>query len=215
MLAGRGKAGSRAAYVPIRQQSANSRHRSAHIARRLADARRLVYYADIRCLRVKGVRVGIPQRLLELVTGPREQMSQCRFPNVLASCLLIILETACAHTGHVQRILSVDDILRSGKTLDGQLVEVRGFVRYGDDSRNLWTSEKAYSKLAGHFVPPSDPDWNHCISLLDSGKWRKLLVQKNGSYIVISGVVRHDPRAEGDINFELCNELGLSIRSIQ
>jgi hypothetical protein len=132
---------------------------------------------------------------------------------VLAGALLISA-TACTHTAGVQKSLSVDDILKSGTTLEGQLVEVRGFVRFGDDSQNLWTSEDAYSKVARRALPPDDPDWNHCISLFDTGKLRKLLSQKDGQNVIASGVVRRDPRADGAIAFETCSELGLSIRKI-
>jgi hypothetical protein len=65
-----------------------------------------------------------------------------------AVLLLLLLSAACTHANVAQRVLRVDDILASAGTLEGKQVEVRGFLRFGDDTQNLWTSKGAYSAVS-------------------------------------------------------------------
>src|SRR5690349_3648842 len=92
----------------------------------------------------------------------------------IVATVVLLGETGCTHAKDVQAVLGVDDIVQSGKAFDGKRVAVRGFLRFGTDSRNLWASKEAYAFVKGQELPPNDPAWGRCITLFDVGKWRSL-----------------------------------------
>jgi hypothetical protein len=131
-----------------------------------------------------------------------------------AALLLFLSLAACMSVKSPQRRLYVDDILKSAGLLEGTQVEVRGFLRFGDDTQNLWSSKDAYSAVSGHFVPPDSPLWNHCISLSDTKKWRAALHQNDSLDVVVRGRVTRYQRNNGDIAFESCSDVGISVASV-
>jgi hypothetical protein len=95
------------------------------------------------------------------------------------------------------------------------MVSVKGYLRFGDDSRNLWNNEESYTYVRKSYVPPNDPAWSRCIALYDINGWRKALLSMNNHYVLISGVVRRYPARDGDIAMDTCSDLGISIRSAE
>jgi len=59
------------------------------------------------------------------------------------------------------------------------MVSVKGYLRFGDDGRNLWTSEESYTYVRKNYVPPDNPAWSRCIALYDIDGWRKALLSMN------------------------------------
>jgi hypothetical protein len=131
-----------------------------------------------------------------------------------AALLLLLSLTACMSVKSPQQRLHVDDILKSANVLEGTEVEVWGFLRFGDDTQNLWSSKNAYSAVSGHFVPPGSPLWNHCISLSDTKKWRAALHQYDSLDVVVRGRITRYQRVNGDITFESCSDVGISVTSV-
>lgn len=137
--------------------------------------------------------------------------SICRRGAVL---LVLLSSAACIYGKSPQQLLRVDDILESARVLEGTQVEVRGFLRFGDDTQNLWTSKDAYSAVSGHFVSPDSPLWNHCISLFDTKKLRAALLRYDALDVIVRGRVTRYRRENGDIAFESCSDVGISVTSV-
>jgi hypothetical protein len=133
----------------------------------------------------------------------------------LAVYLSVGLTFACAHDRPRQQYRSVDDIVRSATILEGQTVSVKGYLRFGDDSRNLWSNKESYTYLKKDYRPPSDPAWNRCIALYDIDGWREKLLSMNNHYVLVSGIVRHYPTRDGEITIDTCSDLGISIGSAE
>ena len=125
------------------------------------------------------------------------------------------LASACAHTWNAHEFRSVDDIIRSAAILEGHSVSVRGYLRFGDESKNLWSNRDAYLAVRSRYVAPTDPKWNRCITLYDLDGWRAKLRSSNDRYVVIAGVLRRYPTLPGEINFDSCSDLGVSIQSVE
>jgi hypothetical protein len=84
------------------------------------------------------------------------------------ACLFVVLTVGCTHDAlHHPEYRSVEDIVGSAAVLEGQMVSVKGYLRFGDDSRNLWSNEKFYTYVSKSYVPPNDPAWSRCIALYD------------------------------------------------
>ena len=131
-----------------------------------------------------------------------------------ALLLLLLLSFACTHGGVAQRPLSVDNILESAVALEGKKVEVRGFLRFGDDTQNVWTSKDAYSAVSNRYVPPESPLWNHCISLFDTARLRATLLQYDSRDVLVRGRVTRHRRDNDDISFSSCSDVGITINLI-
>jgi hypothetical protein len=128
--------------------------------------------------------------------------------------LVLLLSASYVYGGGARESLRVDDILESASALEGKQVEVRGFLRFGDDTQNLWTSKDAYSAVSGRYVSPESPLWNHCISLFDTKKLRATLLRYDSSYVLVRGRVTRYRRDAGDISFSSCSEVGITITAI-
>lgn len=131
-----------------------------------------------------------------------------------AVLLVLLSSAACIYGESPQHLLRVDDILKSARALEGTQVKVRGFLRFGDDTQNLWTSKDAYSAVSGHFVPPDSPLWNHCVSLLDTKELRAALLRYDRLDVIVRGRVTRHRRENGDIAFESCSDVGISVTSV-
>lgn len=128
--------------------------------------------------------------------------------------LVLLLSAACSYGWGTPQILRVDDILESATALEGRQVEVKGFLRFGDDTQNLWTSRDAYSAVSGRYVPPESPLWNHCVSLFDTKKLRSTLLRYDSRDVLVRGRVTHYRRDSGDIAFSSCSEVGIAIVAV-
>lgn len=130
--------------------------------------------------------------------------------------LVLLLSAEYIHGGTAiaQRPLRVDDILESAAALEGRQVEVLGFLRFGDDTQNLWTNKDAYSAVSGRYVPPESPLWNHCVSLFDTKRLRETLLRYDSRDVIVRGRVTRYQRANGDIALSSCSDVGITISSI-
>ena len=95
------------------------------------------------------------------------------------------------------------------------MVSVKGYLRFGDDGRNLWTSEESYTYVRKNYVPPDNPAWSRCIALYDIDGWRKALLSMNNQYVLVSGIVHRYPAQDGDVAIDTCSDLGISIHSAE
>jgi len=135
---------------------------------------------------------------------------------VISFCFAIsLLVCACSLTRLSLESRGVDDVVRSSTTLEGTKVRVRGYLRFGDDSRNLWADRNAYDAVSSAYVSPSDPAWNRCVTLYDIGAWRKDLLARNSTDVVIGGVIRRRAMQEGDVSLSSCSDLGISVLSVE
>src|SRR5580692_4573666 len=89
---------------------------------------------------------------------------------------------ACIDTGGRHEVLGVDEIIQPASESESHLVTVSGFLRFGDDSHNLWSSKEALLAISKIYVPTDDPVWSHCIGLFDIDGWRARLVALDNSY---------------------------------
>jgi hypothetical protein len=132
----------------------------------------------------------------------------------VALILLSMALAACVHSKGLQDALGVDDLLKSARTVEDTEVEVRGFLRFGDDTQNLWSSKEAYSAVSGHYVPPDSPLWNHCISLFDTLTLRADLLKYDAFNVVVRGRLKRYRQDNGGITFESCSDVGISVSSV-
>jgi len=129
--------------------------------------------------------------------------------------LVFVALLGCAHDASLSDHISVDSLVESASRLEGQQVTVSGYLRFGDDSRNLWSSKIVYMKMKNGSLSASNGPNDHCIALFDIADWRESLLSNNGKDILVSGVVRRIPLKEGEISLSECSDLGVAIRSIQ
>ena len=112
------------------------------------------------------------------------------------------------------KIQSVDSVVALEQQLVGQSIIVRGFLRFGTDSKNLWNDSRAYAAVVNNWFPPDHPAWNRCITLYDIVGWRDFLIANSNMNVVVTGVLRKETREPDEINLDSCSELGVSITSV-
>lgn len=92
---------------------------------------------------------------------------------------------------------------------EGQRVEVRGFLRYGDDARGLWQSKASYF----NFTPAAEPA---CITLWNAGSFRKQLLRRSNATVTIIGKRHVEPPLQIDqIALSRCSDTGLIIERVR
>lgn len=128
---------------------------------------------------------------------------------------VFIALSGCAHNLVPPNSIGVDSVVNSAASLEGQLVTVSGYLRFGDDSRNLWSSKDAYLGIKNGNPSARAPASDYCIALYDIEKWRGILLSNDGKNVLINGVIRRIPLKEGDISLSECSDLGIAIRSIR
>ncbi|ATY33704.1 hypothetical protein CVN68_18520 [Sphingomonas psychrotolerans] len=113
--------------------------------------------------------------------------------------------TGCVAHGATKPI----DVLSAFSANDGQRIEVRGFLRYGDDARGVWQSQASYRD----YTPEAAPA---CITLWNAGAFREQLLRRDGSTITITGKVRVEPPLHaGEISLGRCSDVGLVIERLR
>jgi hypothetical protein len=92
---------------------------------------------------------------------------------------------------------------------DGQQIQIRGFLRYGDDARGLWQSAAAYRGFAPNAAPV-------CITLWNAGAFRERLLRRDQSIVTLIGKLHVEPPLKADeIALGRCNDVGLIIERIR
>ena len=134
----------------------------------------------------------------------------------LLVCVLVILANySYAKTGQPTYYDSIDDVVSNENLYLGKLVLIKGYLRFGDDSRNLWSTRKAYLRVVEQDTMSDDPAWNRCITLYDFEAFREELIAHNNDYVLVRGVIRRSIHQEGEITTSACNELGISVQSVK
>jgi hypothetical protein len=130
---------------------------------------------------------------------------------ILWAALLI---ASCVSGGGSYAVFNVDQVISNETTLIGRTVTVSGYLRFGDDTRNLWANKAAHDAVVDTALSPDDPAWNRCVALFDIDGWRDVLLKNDRRQILVRGILRRDPQTAGEITMSECSELGLSIRSV-
>ena len=137
--------------------------------------------------------------------------------------LLPVLCAACATTsgssvtnagGAQYDVTSVLNDFNSKKISDQSFVSVSGYLTFGDDKHNLWSSAGEYQYIREKMPPLSDPAWKKCIALDYYGKFRRGLLKYDGKEVIISGYIsRNIPEAD-EFNLGSCSEVFISMEGV-
>jgi hypothetical protein len=138
-------------------------------------------------------------------------MKQCR--PLLAPFFFALY--GCAYNAAAPNSIGVESVVNSAASLEGKQVTVSGYLRFGDDTRNLWSSKGAYLAIRNGGPHALGLATDHCIALYDITSWRDALLSNDGKSVLIGGVVHRIPLKEGEISLSECSDLGISIRSIR
>lgn len=141
----------------------------------------------------------------------------------LPIAIISVLCAACATTGGLNiknfggaqyDVPSVLNDFESKKIIDRTFVTVSGYLTFGDDKHNLWSSAEEYQYIREKMPPLSDPAWTKCIALDYYGKFRGDLLKYDGQKVIISGYIsRHIPQAD-EVNLGSCNEIFISMEGV-
>lgn len=122
---------------------------------------------------------------------------------------------ACCASGGLRSAASVDDIVHDQGVLAGTEVSVRGYLRFGDDARNLWADRDVYLRVAEGSRMSTDPLWNRCLTLYDVGAHRARLASLDGKEVVVTGRVRQVVPRPGDVTTSACNTIGIVVHAVR
>jgi hypothetical protein len=130
--------------------------------------------------------------------------------------LLAFMSVSCATTSasDEQNTYDVDAVVRNYESLAGKPISVVGYLRFSDDSKNIWQSAKIYTRIRDDDILPSDVEWKRCITLYNIGKLRSKLKALDNSAVIVTGVTLNIPRGEDEVNLNSCNTIGISARSV-
>src|SRR5678816_1589358 len=105
---------------------------------------------------------------------------------------IVFALSSCAQSAVRLTPMGVDNVIQSAASLEGQRVAVSGYLRFGDDSRNLWSSKAVYLNIKNG-NRPAQATSDHCIALYDIANWRRILLSNNGKNILVEGELRRIP----------------------
>jgi hypothetical protein len=133
----------------------------------------------------------------------------------MLAIFLFVATASCAHAPQSPRALSVDAIIRGSDNLEGKIVTLNGFLRFGDDSHNIWSDQKTLSYVENSVFYSRDPIWSRCITLFEIDGFRTNLLYLDRRYVTITGVLHRAVPVADDVNLGSCSSLGISPRSIK
>jgi hypothetical protein len=125
-----------------------------------------------------------------------------------------LLLASCISGRGPSSIFTVDQVVTRETELLEKPIAVQGFLRFGDDTRNLWADKQAYVTVSEGDLDPADPAWDRCITLYDIDGWRSALLKNDGHQVVVRGTLRRYDRKPQEITLSECSEWGLSIQSV-
>jgi hypothetical protein len=128
-------------------------------------------------------------------------------------CVSLFL-ASCVSVSASRSTLTVDQVVVDAKDLLGHSVTVIGFLRFGDDSRNLWTDKRAYVAVSEGDPLPDDLAWDRCLTLYNIDGWRSILLKNDERQVVVRGILQRHVRLPHEITLSECSELGISIESV-
>lgn len=128
----------------------------------------------------------------------------------LLTLSFLIAVTGCTTIQAGNRPVSVNQILVSPEEFRGQQVTVRGFLSFGDDRKNLWSSQDVYERVSKGVVDAGDSNRKQCLSVLTTQNSEYYELRgKDKTEVSLSGVVTivdFDDR----INLGFCSNIALS-----
>tara|TARA_B100000678_G_scaffold198570_1_gene166676 strand:- start:840 stop:1178 length:339 start_codon:yes stop_codon:yes gene_type:complete len=106
--------------------------------------------------------------------------------------------------------MSVDEVATAPEEYQGQRVIVRGFLSFGDDRKNLWSSRDTYEKVAREGKDSGDPISNQCLSVLTTENSEYYALRGNDkTEVSLSGIVTIIDLTDR-INLGFCSNIALS-----
>ena len=104
--------------------------------------------------------------------------------------------------------LQPQTVLAAPADYQGKRIVVRGYLRYGDDSRSLWQSIETYraSRSAARTA---------CLTLFNADAFHTRLRQFADSTVTLTGTVRTMHLAPEQSALGWCNDTGLMIERIE
>lgn len=129
--------------------------------------------------------------------------------------LTFVLYPAYTIAGSVMPTLRVEDVAEAPVDLAGKQVAVRGFVRFGDDTKNLWADERTYLAALNGTGNLQELSSHKCLSLYTSKKFSSRLRHFDKRLVTIYGKVYRYKYVPGDINLGYCNDLGIIVTGIK
>jgi hypothetical protein len=133
----------------------------------------------------------------------------------MSAVLATWLVSACTHNPVKPEPKSVDFVVQSARALEGTRVQVVGYLRFGDDTHNLWNSKAAETAVSTGYVPADDPRWSRCIALRDFGNYRSTLLRQNNHLVLITGIVNRIPLGPDEIEIGSCSEVKISVLKVE
>jgi hypothetical protein len=133
----------------------------------------------------------------------------------LATFLGALLVSACTHTEPRQKPRAVDFVLNSSGALEGTTVQISGYLKFGDDMHNLWSSKSAWLAVSTREVPSDAPMWNHCITLRGIGNHRSALLKLSDHPVLITGELHRVTLKPDEIEIGSCSEIGISVLHVK
>lgn len=132
--------------------------------------------------------------------------------------ILAFLLSSCQADGKFTRnygeSVGVSEAIHLLEALGGTDVRIKGYLTFGDDKHNLWTSKDSY-----YFVKSNGYDAKfvseNCITIFNYNIHRKQLINLDKKIVVVKGVISKIERSEGAINLGSCNVIGVSISYIE
>lgn len=121
------------------------------------------------------------------------------FSLALSSCASISQHVAA------EGALLPSDLIKDKKTLDGNRLEVSGYMVADFEDRGIWDNEYAYKKYNSE---------SSCVSLLIPNNMLDEMKKRSGSYVVINGKLVGDLRLRGTVVFGMCNFVGIEVQGI-
>lgn len=135
-------------------------------------------------------------------------------PVLCAACATTSGSSVINHGNSQYDVTSVLNDFESKKIADRAFVSVSGYLSFGDDKHNLWSSAGEYQYIREKMPPLSDPAWKKCIALDYYGKFRHDLLKYNGQMVVISGYISQDTPEVDEVNLGSCNDVFISMEGV-
>jgi hypothetical protein len=134
---------------------------------------------------------------------------------MLTVLLALMPMWACVGARDTHKPITVDELIESAASLEGQEVAVSGYLRFGTDSHNLWSSREALAAVSADYVPTDDPAWDHCVSLFDFAGLRSHLLANDNRMVTLIGTIERIKLEPGDLLMSSCSELGIAVQSVR
>lgn len=131
--------------------------------------------------------------------------------SIIALFVALAISAAASAGDRTPHWIKVSEVIAKYDELLGRKVAIRGYLRFGDDSRNLWDEKDVYIDAKEGRVNIDTASSSKCITLYDIGRYRKILLKYNQHNVIIYGTIKRVPLGEDEISLGSCNEIGVSV----